>query len=187
MAFTAVLDACVLYPAPLRDLLMQLARTRLYRARWTEAIHDEWTRNVAQKRPDLVDRLARTRALMNEAIEDCLVVGYEALISGLTLPDPDDRHVLAAAIVARADVIVTLNLKDFPASAVSPFGIEVQHPDVFIRHALDLDPAIALGAVRAVRGRLQKPPASPQDMLDTLARQGLAETVAFLRDWKELF
>ncbi len=94
--YTALYDACVLYPAPLRDLLLQLALTGLFRARWSATIHDEWTRNVLLDRPDLTAaQLQHTRALMDAAVPDALVVGYEKLIPSLTLPDPDDRHVLA--------------------------------------------------------------------------------------------
>ena len=113
---TAVYDANVLYPAPLRDLFIRLAQAGLVRAKWTDTIHDEWTRNVLKNNPMLSsERLTRTRSLMNEAVRDCLVSGYEVLIDSLSLPDPDDRHVLAAAIRAGAQVIVTYNLKDFPA------------------------------------------------------------------------
>lgn len=127
--FTALYDACVLYPAPLRDLLMQLALTDLFRARWTDQIHDEWIRNVLENRPDLKpEQLERTRELMNAHVRDSLVTGYESLIENLELPDPDDRHVLAAAIRTRASVIVTFNLTDFPAEVLEPLGIESQHP-----------------------------------------------------------
>jgi predicted nucleic acid-binding protein len=113
--FTALYDACVLYPAPLRDFLMRLALTDMYRARWTDRINDEWIGAVLRSRPDLKpEQLERTRSLMNESIRDCLVTEYDSLIDALTLPDPDDRHVVAAAIRARADVIVTFNLNDFP-------------------------------------------------------------------------
>jgi hypothetical protein len=102
--YTAVLDACVLYPAPLRDLLMSLAVEGMYGARWTAQVHDEWVRNLIAKRPDLdKQKLLRTAALMNEAVEDALVENYQYLIPALDLPDPDDRHVLAAAIVGHAD------------------------------------------------------------------------------------
>ena len=117
----AVYDACVLYPAPLRDLLIRLARTGLFRARWTDLIHDEWIRNVLGNRSDLTaEQLERTRQLMNAAVRDCLVTGYEHRIEDLNLPDPDDRHVLAAALEAQAQVIVTYNLRDFPTSALHP-------------------------------------------------------------------
>jgi len=111
VALIVVCDACVLYPAPLRDLFMQLALADLFQARWTDAIHDEWTRNVAANRPDSSPAgLARCRKLMDEHVPDCLVTGYEALIPTLTLPDVDDRHVLAAAIHGGAGLIVTFNL-----------------------------------------------------------------------------
>lgn len=100
--FAAVYDACVLYPAPLRDLLLRLALTDLFRARWTDRIHEEWIRSVLENRPDLKpEQLERTRQLMNQAVPDCLVTGYEGLIDQLELPDPDDRHILAAAIRPR--------------------------------------------------------------------------------------
>src|SRR5687767_9319707 len=114
MAFVVIYDACVLYPAPLRDLLIRLAGKRLVQARWTEQILDECFRNIAANRPDLPEAaLRRTRELMNRALPDVLVTGYEELIDGLTLPDPNDRHVLAAAIRSGAQVIVTTNLDDF--------------------------------------------------------------------------
>ena len=95
--YTVVYDACVLYPAPLRDFLLELAMTQLFRAKWTDEIHDEWIRNVLKNRPDLTpEQLARTRALMDAAVMDCLVDGYQALVPALALPDEDDRHVLAA-------------------------------------------------------------------------------------------
>ena len=125
--FTALYDACVLYSAALRDLLMRLALTDLFRARWTDEIHDEWIRNVLANRPDLKrEQLERTRTLMNAHVRDCLVNGYEDLIEGLDLPDPDDRHVLAAAIRTRASVIVTFNLDDFPADYLAKYGVEAQ-------------------------------------------------------------
>src|SRR5215467_7169425 len=138
--FTALIDACVLYPAPLRDLLMWLALTDLFRARWTDEIHDEWIRNVLADRPDLrPEQLERTRQLMNTRVRDCLVTGYENLIEKLTLPDRNDRHVLAAAILAGADVIVTFNLTDFPADILSQFSIETRHPDDFVLALMDRD------------------------------------------------
>jgi len=157
--FTALYDACVLYPAPLRDLLMHLAMTDLFRARWTDRIHDEWIRNVLTKRPDLKqEQLERTRRLMNAHVLDCLVTGYESLIDGLTLPDPNDRHVLAAAIRVGADVIVTYNLDDFPDKILDPLGIEPQHPDIFVTHLLDLDVPAVCAAARRHRQSLKKPP-----------------------------
>jgi predicted nucleic acid-binding protein len=107
-----VYDSSVLYPAPLRDLLMHLALTNLFKARWTTTIHDEWMRSVLKKRPDLTtERLEYTRQRMDTNVPDTLVKNYKELIPSLTLPDPEDRHVLAAAIRAKADTIVTMNLR----------------------------------------------------------------------------
>ena len=180
-AFTALFEACVLYPAPLRDLLMRLATTNLFRARWSAAIHDEWMRAVLATRPELEAQLARTREFMDVHVMDALVTGYEPLIETLDLPDPKDRHVLAAAITGRADLIVTKNLKDFPAGRLAPFGIQAQHPDVFVRNLLGLHEAVALAAVARHRASLRNPLKSVDDYLDTLLQQELPETVAFLR------
>jgi predicted nucleic acid-binding protein len=168
-ALTALFDACVLYPAPLRDLLMWLALTDLFNAKWTDEIHDEWIRNVLADRPDIKpEQLERTRLLMNTRIGDCLVTGYEDLIEGQTLPDPDDRHVLAAAIRAGADVIVTFNLADFPSDVLSPFNIEARHPDDFVLALIDLDEETVYAAVERQRARLKNPPKSVDDHLETL-------------------
>ena len=185
--FTALYDACVLYPAPLRDLLMHLALTDTFRARWTNQIHEEWIRRVLKDRPDLGrEQLERTRSLMNAHVRDCLVTGFEPLIAGLALPDPDDRHVLAAAIRAGADVIVTFNLKDFPAERLEPYGIEAEHPDDFIIHLLDLAPGTVCMAAKRHRESLKRPAKSVADYLDCLAGQQLPQTVAGLGQYAEV-
>ena len=121
MALIALYDACVLYPAALRDLRVRLALTDLFQARWTDEIHNEWTRNILVNRPDISSAsLARCRRLMDLHVPDCLITGYEFLIPTLTLPDADDRHVLAAAIHGGAGLIVTFNLNDFPRSIFLP-------------------------------------------------------------------
>jgi predicted nucleic acid-binding protein len=120
---------------------MQLALTDLFRAKWTDQIHEEWIRNVLKDRTDLtLEQLTSTKDLMNSHVRDCLITGYESLIACLQLPDPKDRHVLAAAIQGGVDVIVTFNLKDFPPQALTPYDIEVQHPDEFIACVIDLKP-----------------------------------------------
>lgn len=185
--YTALYDACVLYPAPLRDLLLQLALTDLFRARWSATIHDEWTRNVLLNRPDLTAaQLQRTRALMDAAVPDALVLGYEKLIAALTLPDPDDRHVLAAALRGRCDVIVTYNLKDFPSESLAENDIEAQHPDEFIGHLINLRPEAVCRAAKACRARLKNPPVSVEDYMLTLAAQKLPDTARFLHAHRAL-
>jgi predicted nucleic acid-binding protein len=183
-AFTAFYDANVLYPAELRNLLMHLALTGLFRAKWSADVHEEWISILLKKRPDLTrDKLERTRMLMDKHAVDALVTDYEDLIPGLHLPDPDDRHVLAAAIRGHADVIVTMNLWDFPSDIVGSFGIEVQHPDEFIVRLLDLAPGAVLAAAQNHRQSLKNPPKTSAEYLETLERQGLTQTVSVLREY----
>jgi predicted nucleic acid-binding protein len=166
---------------------MHLAVTDLYRAKWTDAIHEEWIRNVLKNRPDLKpEQLQRTRELMNAHVRDCLVTGYEPLIDAITLPDPDDRHVLAAAIRAGADLIVTFNLKDFPEEALKPYGIEAQHPDDFLIFQLDLAPNLVCAAAKRHRASLKNPPKDVEEYLLALEAQGLVQTVSGLRQFAEL-
>ena len=142
---------------------------------------------MLKAKPDLTrDKLERTRELMDRHVRDCLVTNYEQLISGLKLPDKKDRHVLAAAIRAGADVIVTYNLKDFPDSALSPYGIEAQHPDEFLMHLLDLSPGAVCVSVKTVRARLISPRVSTEEHLATLERLGLIQSVGVLRTYAEL-
>lgn len=182
------LDACVLYPAPLRDLFMRLAVSDLLQVRWTDRIHDEWTRSVLADRPDIApESLARCRMLMDQHVPDCLVTGYEPLISTLTLPDPDDRHVLAAAIQGGARSIVTFNLGDFPASVLDPYQIEAIHPDEFVVRLWDESPGAVLEAARRQRAGLKRPPKTAAEYLATLEQCRMVETVARLGSyWHEL-
>lgn len=121
MSAVVIYDACVLYPSTLRDVLMEIAQIGLVQAKWSDQILDETFRNLKEDRPDLDPaKLDRTRALMARAVRDCLVKGHEPLVDVMDLPDPDDRHVLAAAVRAKAQAIVTFNLKDFPAEACRP-------------------------------------------------------------------
>ena len=169
-----VYDACVLYPAPLRDLLMHLTLAGACEARWTDAIHDEWTRNVIVDRPDLApERIIRTRDLMDRHATDAKVVGYEHLTLTLTLPDPDDRHVLAAAIHTGASTVVTYNLRDFPAEALASHGITAEHPDDFAVERLDADPERVLLAVGRHRRSMRRPPVDERQYLELLRRQRL--------------
>ena len=183
-AFTAFYDANVLYPAELRNLFMHLALTGLFRAKWSADVHEEWISALLEKRLDLTrEKLERTRILMDLHATDALVTGYEDLIPGLQLPDPDDRHVLAAAIRGQADVIVTLNLRDFPADVVGAFGIEAQHPDEFLLRLFDLSPGVVIAGAETHRQSLKNPPKTVSEYLETLERQGLTQAVSVLRDY----
>ncbi len=157
-ATVSVYDACVLFPPAVRDALMQLAADGLCRARWTDRIHDEWIDAVLRGKPELKDRLARTRPMMDAAVPDALVTGYEHLIPTLELPDADDRHVLAAAIHAEAATIVTFNLKDFPPERLAPHGIVALHPDTLIPALIEERPRrCSRRSRRSARGSSGRP------------------------------
>lgn len=179
--YTALLDANVLYPAPVRDIFLQLAQTGLFKAKWSQDIHREWIEALLRNEPHRDrSRLENTRNLMDRAVRDCLVTGYQPLIPSLHLPDPDDRHVLAAAIVGRCDVIVTYNLKDFPEGAILPFHIEAQHPDAFLSNHLHLTPGLFCAAIRKIRLRLTKSSFTEAEYISNLTRVGLVETATVL-------
>ena len=182
MTFTVVYDANVLYPNTLRDLLIRIAQSGTVQAKWTNAILDEMTAALRRNRPDIPDaRLDRLRDLMNRAVRDCLVLGYEPLIEGLKLPDPDDRHVLAAAVKAGAQVIVTRNLRDFPASDLGQWEIEAKSPDAFVLDQVGINVRAVAASVRQIADSRTNPPESVEDILSQLERDGLVESVAALR------
>jgi len=165
----ALLDACVLYPPSLRDLLMRLAADEAYYPRWPSEIQSEWVRNVLANKPATSEtQLERTRRLMEQVDPDCLVTGYEPHISTLLLPDPNDRHVLAAAIESDAAVIVTYNLSDFPDTALQAYGIRAAHPDLFLSALFDDQSDLFLHVVQKHRASLKNPPKSVEDYITTL-------------------
>lgn len=181
-----LLDACVLYPAGLRNLMMWLAVHGLIRPKWREQIHEEWTRNVLTDRPDLTrEQLLRTRRLMDEHAGDCLVSGHERHIESLHLPDEDDRHVLAAAIESGADAIVTWNLGDFPADVVSGYGIMVVTPDDLLIALIDEAREGVWEAMAEHRASLKNPARSPREYLEDMERQGLTRSVDRIRDFQQ--
>jgi len=183
---TVVYDACVLYPAPLRSFLMYLALVGACRARWTRQIHDEWMRNVAKGYPDLPwGKIERIRDLMDAHVLDCLVVGHEPLIDTLELPDPDDRHVLAAAIHGRAHVVLTFNLRHFPEDRLRSHGIRAIAPDDFGVQLLETSRDLVVEAARRQRASLKNPPMDVDRYLASLAKQRMLRTVAGLEADRE--
>jgi len=185
--FTVIYDANVLYPAPLRSILMYLGMTGMFRARWTMDIHEEWISNLLIKREDLNrQQLEVCRDMMISAIPDSLVTGYESITETLELPDPDDHHVLAAAIRANAEVIVTNNLKDFPDEILDQYNCHAEHPDEFIANLMDLDHAKTVTTFKEDRNHYLKPPYSVEEYLQILKKQGLSTTVSILEDSSEL-
>lgn len=190
--FVAIFDACVLFPATLRDLLIEFAgrafRQKIFRAKWTSEIHEEWICNVLQKRPDLSrSTLERTRFLVDKNVPECLVTGYEHRMASIKLPDQDDRHVLVAAIECSARVIVTFNLDDFPSDELVKVSVVAKHPDDFIIELLsnfdDIGKQLLIDSTKAVQARLINPQIGRNDYFGMLERNGLVETVRFLRSW----
>jgi hypothetical protein len=183
MSIPVLYDACVLYGNEVRDLLIRIAISGLVRAHWTDEILDEAFCNLGANRPDLSpERLKVTRERMNQAIPGALVSGYEAIMDSLKLPDPDDRHVLAAAIAAGALVIVTSNLTDFPAEALAPFGVEAKTPDDFVLDQISLDEGRVRDCVHQIARGRTRPPKTYEAILDALERAGLVGSAAALRD-----
>lgn len=186
--YTALLDACVLYPVAVCDALISVAATGIYAPKWSRKIDEEWMRSLERERRVSPGTFYRRRNFMHQACPDWEVpeAAWQALESCLELPDRDDHHVLAAAIAGHADCLVTFNLKHFPSVALDPIGIELLHPDSFLIAQLDLDPFRVLPAFKKMRARLQNPAYTPIAFADALERNGLPQTAAVLRDASEL-
>lgn len=177
MHFTVILDANVLVPAYLRDLLLEMAHRGVFRARWTPHIEDEVRRTLIGKRFDMDPvKVERLLALMHANVLQPMVFGYESLIDGLALPDPDDRHVLAAAIASEADTIVTYNLKDFPAQVLEEHGVVAVHPDEFLASQVTLHPGPSAAVVRQILTRMVRTPLGVDGLLNRYRRHELSHT-----------
>lgn len=181
--FAAILDANVLFPAPLRDFLLRLAEVGVYSPKWSDPIHDEWIRNLLIKRPDLkLSQLNKVREAMDGAFAEANVTGFKSLITGLSLPDEDDRHVLAAAIKSEAELIITFNKKDFPPKNIQKFKIQILDPDEFVLRLLQIDLPKVLQAFLNQVNALKKPPQTIEQVLVTLGNCGLVKSVVIIRD-----
>lgn len=176
-----ILDANLLYPFQLRNLLVQFGVDAVITPRWTARINEEWISNLDAAGRVPRDRLLLTLDLINRALPEAEVSGWEDCMDDLTLPDPDDRHVLAAALVAGAKTILTMNLRDFPASALSPHGVVAVHPDGFLCGLHDADPELLLASTEAAHANLSRSVPSFEDYLDVLERQGLSQLTRRLR------
>jgi hypothetical protein len=177
----AVLDANVLYSAPLRDYLLHLAKLKVYDPVWTDAIQQEWVRSLLKARPDL-DRasLEATQRSMDRYFPRSNLKDYESIIGSLSLPDPNDRHVLAAAIKRSARIIVTANMKDFPEKILAPYCIRVEHPDDFVLACIDRERSKAIKALKNQVKYLKNPPLSTEKVLENLKRCGLTRSSELL-------
>lgn len=121
---------------------------------------------------------------MDDAFPEAEITGFEPLIDILQLPDPNDRHVLAAAIYCKADAIVTFNLRDFPADYLATWEIEAIHPDVFFGNQFDLSKAKFIATVKQQRESLKRPAYSVDDFLNALSRSQIPNTVQLLRPFE---
>ena len=181
--FTAVLDACVLYPAPIRDILLSLASEEMFKVKWSKMIQEEWLRNLLKNRDDLKkEQLNQTIEAMNSAFPDADVEGFEDLIASIKLPDKDDRHVVACAIKCNADAIITFNIKDFPSKKLSKYDIEIQKPDRLISNLIDVNPYMASKAFNKMVKRLKNPKKTKIEVLTTLETCGLKESIDKLKN-----
>ncbi len=176
-----VLDACVLYPAPIRDLLLNIAALGLFKPFWSETINNEWVRNLLINRPDLSrEKLGLTVNAMNNAFPDANIREDFKLISQLELPDQNDCHVLATGIKSESEYIITWNLKDFPHKHLIPFKIQAISPDDFIAKIISGNESLALAAFNKQVARLKNPTRSPMEVLETLKHLGLIQSSAYL-------
>lgn len=179
--FVVILDANVLYPFGVRDALLTFAEADLYRARWSAQILDEMETAIVRRRPDRTDNIAHTRREMTKAFPEAEVTGHETLIDSLDLPDENDRHVLAAAIRASAQLIVTENIKDFPSEALSPYDVETVDADTFLAGTFELYSPDALSALRKMRLNYEAPPMDRSEFIVYLQRNGLGKLAALAR------
>lgn len=181
--FSVILDACVLYPAPIRDFLLSLAAEGLFKPHWSNKIQEEWVRNLLKNREDLTAKhLQKTVDAMNRAFPDASISGYEELVVSLSLPDKDDRHVLAAAIKGNADLIATFNLKDFPSSELDKYDVEVQAPDDLVCSLIDFNPIAVCNAFRKMVARLKNPPKTKLEVANAIEKCGLPMSAERLKN-----
>ena len=183
----ALLDANVLFPFRKRDILLRFHHAGLFHARWTERILDEWTLNLLEQKPHLEPSVRSQRHAMREHFPEAEVTGFEPLIGTLELPDPDDRHVLAAAIRCGAQCLVTDNLADFPAEVLGRFDIEAVDADGFLSRTFDLYPSEALGVLRTLREAYRNPPFTPSEFVRDLTAKGLPRLAARTEQHRDEF
>ena len=179
--FVVVLDANVLYPFRIRDALLRFAEAGLFRARWSARIQAEWKAALLRRKPDAEASLNAQIAAMRRAFPEACVKGADGLIESLTLPDPDDRHVLATAIRAGAEHIVTENLRDFPEDELQQYGITAVSADDFLSSTFELYPAEALAAVRTMRAEYKNPALSTDAFIFDLQAKGLPKLASLLK------
>ncbi len=177
-----VLDACVLYPASMRDILLRLARMGLYAPKWSDEINAEWMRNLLKNRDDLKkETLERTLGRMNTVFDKANVTDFDHHIPIIQLPDLDGRHVVACAIECEAEIIVTKNLKDFLKEELEKFNITAQYPDDFICDLFESDKEAAIIAFKKQLESLKNPPQTKEELLQTFKRNDLPKAAELFK------
>ena len=176
----AVTDTCSIFPQTLRDVLLRAAEAELYRLRWSDAILDELARNLREERGLTEEQARHLLTEMRRSFPEAAVTGYERLAESMT-NHPGDRHVLAAAVYASAQVIITDNLRDFPDDALAPFDIEAQTPDEFLVSLFDRHPDEMARIILALNAARRKPPEPLAATLNRLAKSA-PRFVALLRE-----
>ncbi|WP_127845318.1 PIN domain-containing protein [Psychroflexus aestuariivivens] len=177
--FKCVLDTNVIYPIEIRDLLFWFAYFDMFTPKWSEHIFDEW--KDVMKRKGISDEEATKRTeKANLAFPDALVKNYSGLIPHLTLPDPKDCHVLAAAIKTNANLIVINNIKDFPKDYLANFGLRAKTADDFLTDVIDLNLDQAIKAFKQLVLNRRNPNLDEFEVLKILRKQGLKNTADFL-------
>jgi predicted nucleic acid-binding protein len=180
--YSVLLDSSVLVPNALCDTLLRLAERGFYRPLWSDRILDEVRVAVERIHPNLDPaRIQKRIDAMKSAFEDAMVTGWEATCAGLDLPDPNDRHVLAAAMTGGGQSLVTFNLKDFPEEKLILTGVEAVHPDEFLLDQLDMHPGLALQVLREQSADTKHPPLDLQAVLNLLERCGVPQFVDQVR------
>jgi predicted nucleic acid-binding protein len=185
--FTALVDACSLAGALKRNLILTLAEAEFFRLRWSAQILGETEAAIAdilakKQAPDHFGIAKKQRETMEAAFADAMVPNYERFLCVTEgLPDPNDAHVLAAAIATRAHVLVTDNLKDFPSHIADACGIQVLSTDEFLANTIALAPEKAVLALRIMRERFKRPEKTADLLLIDMEAQGLLNTVDVLR------
>lgn len=183
--YTATIDACVLAGALPRNMVLSLAAAGFFRPRWSGEIMAETGRAICaiHRRQGIVDPEGvafRHCDAMRRAFPEAMTEGYEKLVPVCNLPDPQDRHVLAAAVQARASVIVTDNIRHFPKDALDTFDIIVSTADDFLADVIDLDAPGAVAALRTVRLRFRKPELDAERLLLKMEGAALSRTASLL-------
>ncbi len=180
--FTVFIDANVFYGHRLRSLVMYLAQTKMFRARWSEKVHDEWTRNLAHNNKIDISKLGKIRTLMNTAVPDASVTGYDMLENSFELPDPDDKHILAAAVLTRADLIMTFDVKDFPADILEPLRLATIHPDIFLQDCFGISKPLFIDAVQKDFAHYIDPNLKFLDYVEGFRKAGVPETANLINE-----